>query len=114
VAIVPARAARPREKAQVEVGVQVVERGIRARLRHHPFFALLELNTAIAARLVTLNQRPFKQLPGARQSVCEALDRPALRPLPAQPYADAEWQLVRVHIDSHVEVEGHYDSVPYA
>src|SRR5262247_1642003 len=114
VAIVPARAARPRDKAKVEVGVQVVERWILARLRHHTFFSLLELNTAIAALLPALNIRPFKKLPGSRQSVFEALDRPALRPLPAQPYEYAEWKLVRVNIDYHVEVEGHYYSVPYA
>ena len=84
VAIVPARAARPRDKAKVEVGVQVVERWILARLRHHTFFSLLELNSAIADLLVHLNRRPFKKLPGSRQSVFESLDRPALRPLPAQ------------------------------
>src|SRR5262247_3394404 len=114
VAIVPARAARPRDKAKVEVGVQVVERWILARLRHHTFFSLLELNTAIADLLVLLNQRPFKKLSGSRQSVFEALDRPALRPLPAQPYEYAEWKLVRVNIDYHVEVDGHYYAVPYA
>ena len=112
VALVPARAARPRDKAKVEGGVQVVERWILARLRHHTFFSLLELNTAIADLLVALNQRPFKQLPGSRQSVCEALDRPALRPLPAQPDEDAEWQLAGVHIDYHVEVDGHSYAVP--
>jgi transposase len=42
-----------------------------------------------------------------------ALDRPALRPLPAQPYEYAEWKQARVNIDYHVEVEGHYYSVPY-
>ena len=114
VAIVPARAARPRDKAKVEVGVQVVERWILARLRHHTFCSLLELNTAIAALLVALNQRPFKTLPGSRQSVFESLDRPALRPLPAQPDEYAEWKLVRVNIDYHVEGDGHYYSVPYA
>jgi transposase len=114
VANVPARAAHPRDKAKVEVGVQVVERWILARLRHHTFLSLLELNTAIAALLVTLNQRPFKKLPGSRQSVFEALDRPALRPLPVQPSEYAEWKLVRVNIDYHVDVEGHYYSVPYA
>src|SRR5215475_13369024 len=113
VAIVPARAARPRDKAKVEVGVQVVERWILARLRHHTFFALPALNAAITDLLVALNQRPFKKLPGSRQSLFESLDRPALRPLPAQPYEYAEWKLVRVNIDYHVEVDGHYYSVPY-
>ncbi len=114
VAVVPARAARPRDKAKVEVGVQVVERWILACLRHHTFFSLLELNTAIADLLGPRNQRPFKKLPGSRQSVFESLDRPALRPLPAQPYEYAEWKLVRVNIDYHVEVDGHYYSVPYS
>jgi transposase len=114
VAVIPARAARPRDKAKVEVGVQVVERWILARLRHHTFFSLTEVNTAIAALQGSLNQRPFKKLPGSRQSLFEALDRPALRPLPAQPYTYAEWKPVRVNIDYHVEVEGHYYSVPYA
>jgi hypothetical protein len=36
-------------------------RGIRilARLRHHPFFSLPELNAAIRALLEELNTRPF-------------------------------------------------------
>jgi transposase len=114
VAIVPARAARPRDKAKVEVGVQVVERWSLARLRYHTFFSLQELNTAITDLLVALNRRPCKKLPGSRQRVCASLDRPALRPLPAQPYAYAAWKLGRVNIDSHVAVDGHYSSVPYA
>ncbi len=114
VAIIPARAARPRDKAKVEVGVQVVERWILARLRHHTLFALAEVNAAIRTLLPDLNARPFKKLPGSRQSLFAALDQPALRPLPAQSYEYAEWKRVRVNIDYHVEVDGHYYSVPYA
>jgi len=113
-AVIPARAAKPRDKAKVEVGGQVVERWMLARLRHHTFFSLAEVNVALAPLLSTRNARPFKQLPGSRQELFDPLDRPALRPLPAQPYAYAEWKLARVNIDDHVEVEGHYDSVPYA
>ena len=36
------------------------------------------------------------------------------RPLPAVPYVYATWKKVRVHIDYHVELDGHYYSVPYA
>jgi transposase len=114
VAIVPARAARPRDKAKVEVGVQVVERWMLARLRNQTFFSLAELNATLKELRVELNQRPFQKLPGCRQSVFEELDRPALRPLPETPYAYAEWKLVRVNIDYHVEIAGHYYSVPYA
>ena len=63
--------------------------------------------------VAALNARPFKKLPGSRQQLLASLDRPALRPLPAQPYEYAEWKLARVNIDYHVEVEGHYYSVPY-
>ncbi|MEI7608166.1 MAG: hypothetical protein WCJ64_12375 [Rhodospirillaceae bacterium] len=42
---------KPRDKAKFEVGVQVVERWILARLRNRRFFSLAELNAAIAELL---------------------------------------------------------------
>ncbi len=60
----------------------VVQRWILARLRHHRCFSLAEVNQCIAGLLEDLNNRPFKQLPGSRRSAFEALDKPALRPLP--------------------------------
>jgi transposase len=64
--------------------------------------------------LEELNTRPFKKLPGSRRTLFERLDRPALRPLPSEPYVYAEWKRARVHIDYHIEVDEHYYSVPYA
>ncbi|WP_025127166.1 IS21 family transposase [Pseudomonas sp. PH1b] len=113
VAVVPARARKPKDKAKVEVGVQVVERWILAALRNRQFFSLDELNTAIALLLDRLNQKPFKKLPGSRRSAFESIDQPALQALPEPPYVYAEWKKVRVHIDYHVEVDGHFYSVPY-
>ena len=69
VAVVPARVRRPKDKAKVEVGVQIVERWILAALRHQTFFSLSELNQAIQALLMQLNQRPFKKLPGSRDQL---------------------------------------------
>ena len=114
VAVLPARARRPRDKAKAEAGVLLVERWILAVLRHRTFFSLQELNREIARLLERLNARPFKQLPGSRRELFDQFDRPALRPLPAQPYEFAEWKKVLVNIDYHVEVDGHYYSVPYA
>ena len=114
VAVLPTRARKPRDKAKVEVGVQVVERWILAALRHRTFFSLAELNTAIARLLERLNARPFRKLAGSRRSMFEQLDRPALRPLPPERYVFAEWKKARVNIDYHVEVDGHYYSVPHA
>lgn len=112
-AILPARPLKPKDKAKVEVGVQVVERWILARLRHHTFFSLAELNRAIAALVRELNERPFQKLPGSRRSAFEALDRPALKPLPATPYEYAEWKQAKAGIDYHVAYENHYYSVPH-
>jgi len=113
VAVVPARVRKPRDKAKAEGGVLLVERWILARLRHRTFFSLSELNAAIRTLLERLNNRPFKKLPGTRRTAFEQIDQPALRPLPATSYVFATWKKVRVHIDYHVEVEGHYYSVPY-
>jgi transposase len=113
-AILPARPYRPKDKPAVEMSVLVVQRWILARLRNRQFFSLAELNVAIAELLVDLNRRPFKKLPGCRAEAFEAIDRPAMRPLPTTRYEYAEWSKVKVNIDYHVDVARHYYSVPHA
>ena len=112
-AIVPARPYKPKDKSKAEVGVQIVERWIMARLRHQTFFTLMSLNHAIAFLLEDLNQRPFKKLPGSRRSQFEQLDKPALKNLPANRYEYAQIKMARVHIDYHIEFDKHYYSVPH-
>ena len=84
-----------------------------ARLRHQKFATVHEVNEAIAPLLERLNARPFQKLPGSRASTFAELDAPALLPLPLQRYEIATFKTVRVHIDYHVEVEGHRYSVPH-
>src|SRR5205085_5742853 len=55
VAILPTRPYKPRDKAKVEVGVQVVQRWIVAALRHQRFGSVAEVNEAISALLTRLN-----------------------------------------------------------
>ena len=112
-AILPARPHKPRDKAKAEHGVLLVQRWILARLRHHRFFVLDEVNRHIAALLEDLNQRPFKRRPGCRRSAFEALDQPTLQPLPPHPYEYVHIQPVTVHIDYHVHYQRHYYSVPH-
>ncbi len=112
-AIIPARPYKPKDKAIAETHVLVVQRWILARLRNRQFFSLPELNAAIAQLLIDLNHRAFKKLPGSRVSAFEAIDRPAMKPLPAQRYEYAEWLKAKVYIDYHVEADGHYYSVPH-
>ena len=113
VAIVPARPGHARDKAKVEQGVLLVLRWILAALRKRQFFSLAQVNEGIRELIRKLNQRRFRKLPGTRLEWYQKLDRPALQPLPLQPYVFAEWKKDRVRLDYHVEVDGHYYSVPY-
>jgi transposase len=113
VAVVPARPVKPRDKAKVEAGVQVVERWILAALRKRKFFTLAELNQAIAELLTRLNERPFRKRDGCRRSLFELLDQPVLHPLPAERYQYGDWETHRVNIDYHVALDHHWYSVPY-
>jgi len=112
--IVPARPAKARDKAKVEVAVQVVERWILARLRHETVFSLAALNARIAVLLTDLNARPMRLYRASRRELFERLDQPALRALPAEAFVYGEWKTARVNVDYHVELHGHYYSVPYA
>ncbi len=113
VSVIPARVRKPRDKAKVENGVLQVERSVLAPLRKCTFFDLAEANVAIGEKVQELNARPFQKYPGSRASVFEAIDQPALRPLPLERYEYAEWKKVMVASDYHVEVGGHYYSVPH-
>jgi len=113
-AILPARPRRPRDKAKVEAGVLIVERWLLGRLRNRRFYGLAELNQAIRELLHHLNEvRPIRRLGATRRQLLEELDRPFLKPLPAEPYVFAEWRARRVGVDYHVDVDGHFYSVPY-
>ena len=113
-AIVPARPRKPRDKAKVEVGVQVAQRWILARLRNETFFSLESLNARIAELLHDLNERPMKRLGGvSRRELYERYDRDALLALPTDPYVISEWRGAKVAPDYHIAVDGHYYSVPY-
>ena len=107
-AIVPARPGKPRDKAKVEVGVQVATRWIAAKLRNQRFFSLAEINAAIRELLLQLNARVTRHLGKSRRALFDEIERPALKPLPPDPYLYAEWKECRVGFDYHVEVEHHY------
>jgi transposase len=112
--VLPARPYHPQDKSKAELSVLLVQRWILARLRKFQFSSVAEVNDAIAPLLQWLNQRAFQKLPGSRASVFTQIDAPALKALPAQPWEWATFKTVRVHIDSHIEFEGHRYSVPHA
>ena len=111
--VVPARPYKSRDKAKVEACVLIAQRWILAALRNRTFFSLQELNEAIWELLPILSARPLQKLGVSRRELFEQLDRPVLRPLPAQRYEIGHWKGCTVHIDYHVEIEKNYYSVPY-
>lgn len=112
--ILPARPAKSRDKAKVEVAVQIAQRWILARLRNQTFFSLDEINGRIAELLEELNDRPMKLYGQSRRQLFEKLDRPALKALPAEAFVYGEWKKARVNIDYHIEYDHHYYSAHHS
>ena len=112
-AVIPARPHKPKDKAKVEAAVLLAERWILARLRNRQFFSLAEVNAAIRPLLAALNDKVSRHLGASRRELFEQMDKPALKPLPVEPYVYAEWKQCRAGLDYHVAVDKHYYSVPY-
>lgn len=115
VAVIPARVRHPKDKAVAESAVGVATKWIIGVLNHSNriFYSLHELNQATRELLEHLNTKPFKKLPGNRRSLFEQIDQPTLKPLPSTPYQYTQIRRARVNVDYHIDVEGHWYSVPY-
>ena len=111
--VLPARPLRPRDKAKVEVAVQIAQRWLLARVRDEVFHSLGALNGRLRELLVDLNGREMRRYGKSRRALFEEVERAALRPLPSTRFEYADWRRARVNIDYHVLVDGHLYSVPY-
>jgi transposase len=113
ICVIPARPARPKDKAKVENGVLIAKRWILSVLRHRKFYTLPDLNGAIRELLDRLNHRALRKLKQSRRQLFLLFDQPNALALPERSYEYAEWKLATVNIDYHIEVDQHYYSVPY-
>jgi transposase len=111
--VLPARPRSPRDKAKVEVGVQIAERWILARLRNEEFATLEALNVRIAELLGELNARTMRRYGMSRRELFERVERQHLQPLPSERFAYCTFVHATVNIDYHVECDDHFYSVPY-
>lgn len=114
VAVQPARPHKPQDKPKVEAGVKGIQRWILAKLRHHTFFSVDEINEALSPLLDAYNQKAIKRLGKSREELFVEIDEEALHPLPANRYVYREHKRCTVGIDYHVELFGCAYSVPYA
>ena len=112
-AIIPARPNQPKDKSKVENAVLQVQRRVLAVLRNQKFFSLGELNIKLKELREALNARVMKSYGKSRKDLYLELDKPALKALPVNKYEFSTYKLCKVNIDYHIEVFGHYYSVPY-
>jgi len=78
--IVPARARKPKDKAKVEVVVQVVQRWILARMRNQRFFSLAALNRRITELVAELNERTMRTYRRSRRELFVSINQFVVRP----------------------------------
>ena len=113
--ILPARPARPKDKALVENAVKNVYFRIYAELSDRDFYSIQELNRAIAVELEKLNERPFQRRGISRRQLFEELEKKELRPLPKERYNRKKYLKRKVQYNYHIELaeDRHYYSVPW-
>ncbi len=68
---------------------------------------------SIGAQVGNFSRAPKRKRDGTRASVWEAVDKPALKPLPREPFDLSEWSRARVNIDYHVAFDANFYSLPY-
>jgi transposase len=108
----PARALKPRDKARVERPMPYV----RDSFWRGREFASLERMQAEAARwsAEVAGQRACRPLEGAAPAaVFDAVEKDALRPLPAGPFVLATWATAKIGPDIHAQVDKVLYSVPW-
>lgn len=111
--VLPARPKHPKDKAKVEVAVQVAERWILACIRDEVFYSLANLNARISELLEVINTRPMRQYGVSRRELFERVERVALLPLPTERFAYCDFAKATVNIDYHFVYDDHFYSVPY-
>jgi len=113
VAVIPARARKPKDKPKAEVAVQIAERWIISVLRKHIFHSIAEINEAIIPLLYIINTKKMRHIGFSRLELYEKYEKQALKKLPPEHFEIYFLKKAKVNIDYHIEFERHYYSVPY-
>lgn len=112
--ILPARPLSPRDKAKVEVGVQIAQRWILAKIRNQIFSTLGELNVRIRELVVELNARTMRLYKASRTELFHRLERHTLSALPSDAFEYAAWKKAKLNIDYHITFDDHFYSAPHS
>jgi transposase len=114
-AVVPARAYKPKDKALVEGAVKITYNRIYANLREQEFTSVPLLNEAIRLHLQNHNQLNFSGRKYSRQQQFDEMEKQVLQPLPLMRYEMRKQVMVTVMLNGYVRLhcDKHYYSVPY-
>lgn len=113
VAIVPARARRPRDKALVENAVGILMRYFRFIYRRRTFTSLAEVNQALVEVVAKVNAKTHTRFKTSRDERFIQLEKATLRALPLEPYSLSEWKNLTLHPDCTVSADGNLYSAPH-
>ncbi len=101
-AVVPARVRHPKDKALVENAVKLMYRSVYVDLEGLVFHNLESLNEAILKSLEKFNARNLTRRKESRRQIFEAVEKDALRPLPASRYQMKQRAVATVQRNSYV------------
>lgn len=115
-AVLPARAYKPKDKAHVENAVKIIYRRIYANLPDELKGSNEELNAAMWEELETLNTKTLTGKSYSRRQQFEEMERSTLHPLPQLRFELRKMTQVTVMKNGHVclSQDKHYYSVPYS
>jgi hypothetical protein len=113
--VIPARAAHPRDKANVENQVKIIYSRVYAKLRNQQFFSLEELNRALAEKTMEHNQTRMQRTDYSRREKFLSVEKQLLRPLPETEFEIKYYTSLQVGRNNCIYPgrDSHYYSVPY-
>ena len=111
-ALLPARPRRPKDKANVECHVGVLQRSFYPKIRNHTFTSISELNEMLWDHIDELNKSIMKDHGVSRNDRFE-VEQKFLKPLPKEKFEISEIKEATVHPDCHIKFEKNFYSVPY-
>lgn len=96
-AALPARARRPKDKANVEAAVKIITQKVIHTLHGHQCVGLDELNARIRSLVDDINDAvPFRGTYTSRRMLFNEFERDVLGQLPASPWQHTEWKRAKV------------------
>lgn len=111
----PARVASPKDKGKVERFVQVARELFRMLDALYPEATLDELNEkALLWCRETYGKRKHGTTGIPPSEAFEEIEKPSLKPLPAEPFVAARWTRAKVHPDQFILAHGNYYGLPAA